>query len=287
MTSIDNFNDRLQHAGTITTMQSVFLSEDNSNLLVFLPILLLLSGDIELNPGPRTGKIQQVQCDIIILNSAGNTPLSVLRFHYAKLTDAISKNLYKVTDALYTKSLIPKETLDHIQATQGVSDLKKSSQLVSELQQQVLLSPNPDQYLISLCRVLENERVLANEQCHAILEQLGNVDVNLCLESSSSILRSHYDSLPDAITASLHRVTNALYAKGMITKEIKSHIETATGISDLQKSNQLVTKLEALLSSSHDPDQYLTNICHVLIDQNHKTLADIATSMLCQLGKCL
>ena len=57
--SIDNFSDRLLHAGTITTVQSVvFLSEDNSNLLVFLPLLLLLSGDIELNPGPRTGKIQ-------------------------------------------------------------------------------------------------------------------------------------------------------------------------------------------------------------------------------------
>ena len=58
--SIDNFSDRLLNAGTVTTMQSVFLPEDNSDLFVFLPLLLLLSGDIELNPGPRTGKIQQV-----------------------------------------------------------------------------------------------------------------------------------------------------------------------------------------------------------------------------------
>ena len=56
--SIDNFSDRLLNAGTVTTMQSVFLPEDNSDLFVFLPLLLLLSGDIELNPGPRTGKIQ-------------------------------------------------------------------------------------------------------------------------------------------------------------------------------------------------------------------------------------
>ena len=56
--SIDNFIDRLLNAGTVTTMQSVFLPKDNSNLLAFLPLLLLLSGDIELNPGPRTGKIQ-------------------------------------------------------------------------------------------------------------------------------------------------------------------------------------------------------------------------------------
>ena len=56
------------YAGTVTTMQSVvFLSEDNSNLLVFLPLLLLLSGDIELNPGPRTGKIQQVYVILLYL----------------------------------------------------------------------------------------------------------------------------------------------------------------------------------------------------------------------------
>ena len=49
-------------------MQSVFLSEDNSNLLVFLPLLLLLSGDIELNPGPIwTGKIQQVYVILLYL----------------------------------------------------------------------------------------------------------------------------------------------------------------------------------------------------------------------------
>ena len=208
-----------------------------------------------------------------------------MQFHYANLTDAISKNLYKVTDALYTRSLIPKETLDHIQAMQGVSDLIKSSRLVSELQQQVFASPNPDQYLIILCRVL------ANKQCHviatSILHRLGSVDVNLCLESSSSILQSHCNSLPGAITASLHGVTKALYAKKLITKETKSYIQTATGISDFQKSSQLVTTLEALLSSSCDPDQYLIDICHVLIDQNHETLADIATSILHQLGKCL
>ena len=210
-----------------------------------------------------------------------------MQFHYADLTDAISKNLYKVTDALYIERLIPKKTLDHIQTTmQGVSDLIKSSQLVSELQQQVLASPNPDQYLISLCRVL------MNEQCHVIATSIsqrlgGGVHVALCIRSSSSILRSHYATLTDAITVSLHGVTNALYAKGLITKETKSHIQTATGISNLLKSSQLVTVLEVLLSASHDPDQYLIDICHALIDQNHKTLADIATSILHQLGKHL
>ena len=65
--SIDNFSDRLLNAGTVTTMQSVFLPEDISNLLIFLPLLLLLSGDIELNPGPRTGKIQQENVILLYL----------------------------------------------------------------------------------------------------------------------------------------------------------------------------------------------------------------------------
>ena len=65
--SIDNFSDRLLNSGIITTMQSVFLPEDNSDLFIFLPLLLLLSGDIELNPGPRTGKIQQVYVILLYL----------------------------------------------------------------------------------------------------------------------------------------------------------------------------------------------------------------------------
>ena len=65
--SIDNFSDRLLNSGIITTMQSVFLPEDISDLFVFLLLLLLLSGDIELNPGPRTGKIQQVYVMLLYL----------------------------------------------------------------------------------------------------------------------------------------------------------------------------------------------------------------------------
>ena len=202
-----------------------------------------------------------------------------MQFHYANLTDAISKNLYKVTDALYTKSLIPKETLDYIQAAQGISDLIKSSQLVSKLQEQELGSPNPDQYLIDLCHVL------MNEQCHDIATSiLHQLDSGVYV---ASILQSHYATLTDAITANLHGVTNALYAKGLITTETKIYIQTATGISDFQKSSRLVTVLEALLSSSHDPYQYLINICHVLMGQSRIILADIAASILRQLGKRL
>ena len=104
--------------------------------------------------------------------------------------------------------------------------------------------------------------------------------------SPKSILRSYYADLVDAITNNLHRVTNGLYAKGLIPLETVTHIQTATGISDLLKSSQLMSTLQRQLEeSSLDPVYYLTNICHVLINQQNQALTDIATNILCQLGE--
>ena len=96
----------------------------------------------------------------------------------------------------------------------------------------------------------------------------------------------NYATLVDAITDNLDTVTNRLYAKGLIQFETVNHIQTATGISHLRKSGQLVSVLQRQLESSHNPEQYLIDICHVLINQ-HRTLTDIATSILHQLGECV
>ena len=95
----------------------------------------------------------------------------------------------------------------------------------------------------------------------------------------------NYATLVDAITNNLYRVTNGLYAKGLVSMETVNHVQTATGISNLLKSSQLVSALQKLLESSLNPEQYLIDICHVLINQQHPTLTDIATSILHQLGK--
>ena len=104
----------------------------------------------------------------------------------------------------------------------------------------------------------------------------------------------NYATLVDAITTNLYRVTNELYAKGLIPMETVNHIQTATGMSHLVKSSQLVSVLqqqlesiEKQLGSSLNPEQYLINICHVLINQQYRTLTDIATSILHQLGECV
>ncbi|XP_019862201.1 PREDICTED: uncharacterized protein LOC109590771, partial [Amphimedon queenslandica] len=95
----------------------------------------------------------------------------------------------------------------------------------------------------------------------------------------------NYATLVDAITNNLYRVTNGLYAKGLIPMETVSHIQTANAISDIVKSGQLMSVLQKQLEASSTPEQYLTEVCHILINQQHRTLTDIATSILHQLGK--
>ena len=101
------------------------------------------------------------------------------------------------------------------------------------------------------------------------------------------ILRTHSVKLTDAITTNLHKVTDALYAEGLIPLDTKEYVQTVTGISDYRKSSQLVSVIQRQLESSLSPEQYLIDICHVLIDQQHRTLTDIATSILHQLGECV
>lgn len=101
----------------------------------------------------------------------------------------------------------------------------------------------------------------------------------------NSMLRSNFDRLINAVTANLYSVTNAFYARKLITFETHNHVLTATGLSDLQKSSQLVTALQTQLAASTTPEQHLIDMCHVLLDQKDLTLRDIATSILHELGE--
>ena len=58
-------------------------------------------------------------------------------------------------------------------------------------------------------------------------------------------------------------------------------------MTDYTKAMKLMSVLRAQLESSLNPEQYLIDICHVLINQQHRTLTDIATSILHQLGECV
>ena len=55
---------------------------------------------------------------------------------------------------------------------------------------------------------------------------------------------------------------------------------------DYEKAMKLLTVIQQQLKArSSKSDQYLVDICRVLIQQQHQTLNDIVTSMLQQLGQ--
>ena len=57
------------------------------------------------------------------------------------------------------------------------------------------------------------------------------------------------------------------------------------GLTDYNKAMKLLRVIQGQLESSPNPDQYLIDICHVLINQQDPTLIDIANSILHQLGQ--
>ena len=56
-------------------------------------------------------------------------------------------------------------------------------------------------------------------------------------------------------------------------------------MTDYTKASKLMSVLQRQLEVHSDPDQYLVNICNVLINQQQQTLTDIAISILKQLGQ--
>ncbi|XP_019862317.1 PREDICTED: uncharacterized protein LOC109590916 [Amphimedon queenslandica] len=108
---------------------------------VFVVKLLLLSGDVELNPGPVTG------------NS-----FELLQFYSDKLIDAISDDVLRVTNALYARSLVQSNIRRDVLAVDR-TDYSKAIDLVFSIEAELESSINPSQYLADMCRVLLNIRL--------------------------------------------------------------------------------------------------------------------------------
>ena len=84
----------------------------------------------------------------------------------------------------------------------------------------------------------------------------------------------------------LYNVTDALYAKELIPQQTQEDMHVQ-GVADNKKASKLVHVLEAELEAKlNNPEQYLIDTCRVLINQQHRSLTDIATSILHQLGEC-
>ena len=57
-------------------------------------------------------------------------------------------------------------------------------------------------------------------------------------------------------------------------------------IDNYTKASNLVNVIEGQLNSSTNQDQFLLDVCHVLIDQKHQPLTDLAVSILEETGEC-
>ncbi|XP_019859864.1 PREDICTED: uncharacterized protein LOC109588118 [Amphimedon queenslandica] len=124
---------------SISILLSGYLNYE-PHVKVYLINLLLLSGDVELNPGPLTGN-----------------PKDIFRTHSDKLIHAISENLHNVTLALNAKGLITQQIKEDMLVL-GASNYEKSSKLVNVIQEILEASLKSHQYLTELCQVLQNQQ---------------------------------------------------------------------------------------------------------------------------------
>uniref|UniRef100_A0A1X7TGA2 NACHT domain-containing protein n=1 Tax=Amphimedon queenslandica TaxID=400682 RepID=A0A1X7TGA2_AMPQE len=280
-------------------LQSVVLPVGSSSnliyndlyLIVCLRMLLLLSGDIELNPGPMIddqpscflfvkyleplvdwepfalclpGGITQLDVDIIKRNGCSYLRMEALHKRWLQVNPTASWR--DVINAL--KQCKENELVDNIElqmkwSTGGTDDNMETT------------ISNDD----TTCTSTETNGISSNDNVAS------NANPDTIKGNPKDILRTHSVKLTDAITTNLYRVTDALYAEGLISLDAKENVQTVPGISDYRKSSQLVSVIQRQLESSLNPEQYFIDICHVLINQQHCTLTDIATSILHQLGQ--
>lgn len=111
--------------------------------------------------------------------------------------------------------------------------------------------------------------------------------------NSYELLQAHSDKLIEAISDNLLKVANGLYARGLVSSEIRRNMlrtpntDSDKEITDYSKAIDLVFAIESGLASSIDPSQYLIDTCFVLLNQKHQGLTDIAASILIELGECV
>uniref|UniRef100_A0A1X7TG25 NACHT domain-containing protein n=1 Tax=Amphimedon queenslandica TaxID=400682 RepID=A0A1X7TG25_AMPQE len=244
----------------------------SSDLIYYLVLLLLLllSGDVELNPGPMIDG--QPFCPFF------------------------AKYLEPLDDwepfALSLPGGIAQLDVDIIK-TKGSSYLRMEALHKRWLQVNPTASWRDVINALKQCKENELAKTIEDKVTDPTAGRSSNDDMEVSTSSANpgpitgnpkDILRTHADKLAHAISVNLYNVTDALYAKDLIPQQTKEEMHVS-GVTNNEKSSKLVNVIEQQLKSSLNPEQYLIDICHVLINQQHYTLTDIATSILHQLGQ--
>uniref|UniRef100_A0A1X7T0Q1 NACHT domain-containing protein n=1 Tax=Amphimedon queenslandica TaxID=400682 RepID=A0A1X7T0Q1_AMPQE len=259
-------------------------SSDLIYYLVLLLLLLLLSGDVELNPGP----VIDDQPDIFLLLQwlqplVDWKPFGLLlpgiTQHEVSVIEQVDTKHQKL--ALFSKWLNTDPTAtwrDVLNALTKREEINLLQTINDQLQVHQCTGGNTDAptSTVPVVSTVSSSVSLINKPVTSTTS--GN--------TPSAILRINYATLVDAITDSLQKVTDALYAKELIPQQTKQEM-LVPAVDNYTKAANLMNVIEKQLKSSLNPEQYLTDICHVLINQQHRTLTDIATSILHQLGQSI
>ena len=81
----------------------------------------------------------------------------------------------------------------------------------------------------------------------------------------------------------MSNVTNALFAKDLITQEAKEYVVTTVGVPASAKANRLMQDVSNQLDASLDEKEYLVKVCNVLTQQGG-AIKEIGNVMLKELG---
>ena len=81
----------------------------------------------------------------------------------------------------------------------------------------------------------------------------------------------------------MSNVTNALYAKNLITPVAKEYVVTTVGVAASAKAKKLMQDVADRLEAALDEKEYLVKVCYVLTQQGG-VIKEIGNVMLKELG---
>uniref|UniRef100_A0A1X7U7K7 NACHT domain-containing protein n=1 Tax=Amphimedon queenslandica TaxID=400682 RepID=A0A1X7U7K7_AMPQE len=272
-------------------LQSVVLAGGRSSnliyndlyLIVCLRMLLLLSGDVELNPGPMIDD----QPDIFLLLQWLEPLVDWQSF--GLLLPGITQQDITIIEkvdtehqklALFTKWLNTNPTAtwrDVLNALTKREEINLLQTINDQLQVHQCTGGNAD---------APTSTVPVVSTVSSSVSVINKPVTDTTSGNPKDILRTHSVKLVDSISIDIPRTAYTLYAKELIPQQTKQEM-LVPAVDNYTKAANLMNVIEKQLEGSLNPEQYLIDICHVLINQQHRTLTDIATSILHQLGQSI
>ena len=98
-------------------------------------------------------------------------------------------------------------------------------------------------------------------------------------EPSSEVFRKQIANLAEAIQQNFDWILDKFHSNSILTSTFIDNITSVQGESSYQKASKIVHELYRQISSHGDPDQYLNNICDVLLSEEDRILRKIVTNM--------